>query len=85
MGRITFKESAFFRNEQREPGTIIDDVTEDETRPYTIGDKPLATYEEPKAQDLKDLPLERLQATAAAQGIETEGASKPELLKKLKS
>lgn len=50
MGRITFTETAFFRGEQRPAGTIIDDVSEAESKPYTIGDKPLATYQETTEQ-----------------------------------
>jgi hypothetical protein len=84
MGRITFKETAFFRGEQREPGTVMDGVSEAETKPFTVGEKPLAEYIEPKEPELKDYPLERLQATAAAQGIETDGLNKTELIKKLK-
>ncbi len=84
MGRITLKESAFFRGEQRPAGFIMDGVSEAETTPYTVGEKPLGTYQEEKAEDLKSLPEDRLRATAEAQGIDTEGVSKTELLKKLK-
>lgn len=85
MGRITFTEPALFRGEYRLKGLVMDGVSQAEAAPYTTGDKPYATWEEAKAEELKDLPLDRLQSTAQAQGIDIKGLNKADLLKKLKS
>lgn len=50
MGRITLKETAFFRGEQRPAGFVMDDVSEAESKPFTVGDKPLGTYEDTDAR-----------------------------------